>query len=749
MRILSTSLAAVASSVLLVAQAPDAAAVSASPMPVFDGVFVADPDAGADGTTWVRGRRYKLGLSSAGAEFRPLFGPTAARDWPVRFRLDGATVGGTALALDAATAAPAGWLRREHRFERTLGPVAERWDCAPDGAQQSFVVPQPVGAGAIALRVQCTTDLVIDGAGPGVTFRGPAALGDVSYGDAVVIDARGERLDLPVEVDGDTLVIVVPAAFAAGAAFPLVVDPLVTTVAVDPRVSDTKDARVAGNDLGTTWLVVAEEHLSATDVDIVCHRFSYASATGTPTPLETAFPDATPDFTHNPDVACLTQTQHFVVAWHNASTTLANGLFQWRTRASGSNGQGPVVNTGQGVGTDLANRPVVGGAQTGDRFLLVMFRKTTAGTDAQVTLFRNTGSTVASFPLAAPVGTMVAGDVSVSQGMADGWVVVWHECLGFGCILANVRMQEVRATTSVAGLVLMPPIDLVLGAPVLAPRIAGRNGNLLVVWSLSNLGDLDIFGQLLHRPAGSIVPNGGPQNLSLGEPGVTPGRAQRRPSASYDGVRFVYGYAEDEPGGLVRPYAATVLVEGTTIHRHEGHLLLAPPGTTTIGASLDLAFGNRANAGHHWAVWDQPGAGTATDLVGAVVDARQPGATAVVAQTGCGSPTEPSLTLTGTPALGRSIGVALPNAAGVPFLLVGDESVAPLSGCGTCRSGVLLAGAQTYATSSLGVTWPVSPAFVGFRIAFQGVVLNQAGGCPPSVFGVPFAVTDTLTVQVR
>ena len=85
---------------------------------------------------------------------------------------------------------------------------------------------------------------------------------------------------------------------------------------------------------------------------------------------------------------------------------------------------------------------------------------------------------------------------------------------------------------------------------------------------------------------------------------------------------------------------------------------------------------------------------------------------------------------------------------GFPFLLVGPESISALPGCGGCLAGIDLSAMVAYGTPSLTVSVPADPTLLQFRLAFQGLSLLQAGGCPATLAGFQFALSDTLTIQV-
>jgi hypothetical protein len=120
----------------------------------------------------------------------------------------------------------------------------------------------------------------------------------------------------------------------------------------------------------------------------------------------------------------------------------------------------------------------------------------------------------------------------------------------------------------------------------------------------------------------------------------------------------------------------------------------------------------------------------------------------VVDQTGCGAPEAP-FSVRGTPALGRTFTVLTTPNGGFPFIMVGPRAVAPLPGCGSCRSGIAFPAAFTFTLPAVDLTVPCDLAYLGMQVTFQGALLLEPGGCPANVFGAPLAVTDTLTVTIR
>ena len=711
----------------------------ALPLAPFQGVYVA-PTA-EDGAVWVRGDRYKVGLADD-VLFQPLLGPSSPRDWPLRLRFQGSSVGSEAVA----DAAPAPWQVMGTAAERRCGDAVERWDFAPGQAQQSFRFEQPTGAGALVCSLAVTTDLRAEPDGPGVTFTAPDGRGGVHYSDAVVVDAAGERLHLPVDWVAGQLRIVVPAAFVATATWPIVVDPWLNTIVVDSSVSDLQGARTAYDETNDVWLVVAEEVLSATDSDIV--TWSYAAGPSTPVLLDTSYAAITTNQTVNPDVGNMAEHQLFVLAWFDRTNvgTGSGQLLYTRRLASASSSSGSLTAL-TNLGTAPDHRAHVGCSQTGRLFFVAVLRYVpNSVASVQARLADVGGQFYSSHTFSLPVTAIVPTlDITTRQGAADPWVLVWHECTP-GCASTVIKALALSAPQNAGVFSSQIPIVVATGSADFVPRIAGSGGRWLVVWQRNTFrGGASLLGQPLSAPGGTLGLLGGMVDLHAGEPNSVPVLRRVAPTISHDGVRYVVTYDEEGANGT-EPHAMTVVVDAAgTVAWHDGHVSLGLGAGTGHGA-LDIAASTGAHLGRHFVVLQRPA--TNGDLLAATIDAYVPGTLSSVVDIGCGLPAEPTIGLSGTPALGRTFTVSLGNVVGAPFLLIGLPAVAPLPGCGTCQQGVVLASAVTMFGTASTITVPTSPSFLHLPIGFQGLSMLQAGGCPATVFGIDFALSDLLQVEI-
>lgn len=220
----------------------------------------AGPD-GVSGGLWAAGRDYKVSFHD-GMAFHPRVGPTLPHQ-PLRWRTVSVRAGEHELLPPAAAAAAATAPRHsDFRCEYDLGAVTERYDVRDDGVEQSFVVHRRPPAGDLVVTGVITTPLQLPATGPrhgAVTLTLADGRPVVDYGAAVAIDADGVRTPLATAVDGDRVVLRVAAETVAQAAFPLVIDPLLSTstlLGFGTTVEDLDvlhETRTAANVLGRAW----------------------------------------------------------------------------------------------------------------------------------------------------------------------------------------------------------------------------------------------------------------------------------------------------------------------------------------------------------------------------------------------------------------------------------------------------------------------------------------------------------------
>jgi hypothetical protein len=102
----------------------------------------------------------------------------------------------------------------------------------------------------------------------------------VGYGAGTAIDAVGRRLAMRTVVGDGWLELVLPAEAMAAAAFPLMVDPLLSNVLLSttgtPPLGQPIACDVARDDENNQLMVTMQRHASATDEDTFCRLFGDA-----------------------------------------------------------------------------------------------------------------------------------------------------------------------------------------------------------------------------------------------------------------------------------------------------------------------------------------------------------------------------------------------------------------------------------------------------------------------------------------
>jgi len=219
-------------------------------------------DEPGDGRVWAAGTRYKASFGSDGAVFIPAFGSQAPHNFPHALSPDRVTVNGEPIAFESRVDA-----RREtDRISFERGAFVERYDLALESLEQSFVFDQLPRAGELVLHIPVASELVASEGDDGLAFS--SDFGTLTYSRAIAIDATGRRFSAPTHLVDGAIVISVTAADIARATFPLVIDPVVGTLAVISTTDDTREPDLAYDAFDNLWLLTWTVAFSATDLDV-------------------------------------------------------------------------------------------------------------------------------------------------------------------------------------------------------------------------------------------------------------------------------------------------------------------------------------------------------------------------------------------------------------------------------------------------------------------------------------------------
>ncbi|MBK8979224.1 MAG: hypothetical protein IPM29_25285 [Planctomycetes bacterium] len=179
-----------------------------------------------------RGRDYVVEFDAHATRYRPIAGSDAPQETPLWLALQSVTRGSVT-----------GWTRgavpshshADHRVTYShsagsLGRIEERYEVRADGLALSVMLPEPVrGTGDLRVRMRLDTTLraAIGRHPAGLTLHG-CPTGEVTVGAVTGIDADGARCAGWLEHDGDSLDLVLPGDWVAAAAWPILVDPLIS-----------------------------------------------------------------------------------------------------------------------------------------------------------------------------------------------------------------------------------------------------------------------------------------------------------------------------------------------------------------------------------------------------------------------------------------------------------------------------------------------------------------------------------------
>ncbi|MBL8727868.1 MAG: hypothetical protein JNM25_05525 [Planctomycetes bacterium] len=263
----------------LAAQSPDpmASVTLSSPMLVPIHTATADP-VGGGGGVMAAGADYKVRFADA-VEFVPYLGAGYPHNQPFGWHTQAITVGGAPLPLHR----DGGGRRSASTYGYDRGVAEERYEVRLEGLEQTFTFAARPGDGELRIRGALTTALRAatgDHGHADVVFADAHGTPIVGYGACTAIDADGHRLPMRTVVGDGWLDLVLPADAMAAAAWPVVVDPLLSNVLLSttgtPPLGQPVATDVARDDENNQLMVTLQRHASATDEDTFCRLFGDA-----------------------------------------------------------------------------------------------------------------------------------------------------------------------------------------------------------------------------------------------------------------------------------------------------------------------------------------------------------------------------------------------------------------------------------------------------------------------------------------
>jgi hypothetical protein len=696
-------------------------------------------DVDADGSVFARGADWKLACTSAGASWMPVLGSTAPRSPRLGLSPESVTLAGA--AVEWSRGAQPRLVGDVVEYDR--GPWLERYRLSREVVEQTFVLPAPLGAGELVLRLATGDELVHLGRDGGLVFDADGRA-RVRYSDVVVVDANGVRTALESRCADSRIELRIPADVLAAARYPLVIDPVIDAFDVDVDADTDTDPAIAFTN--GVYLVVHEDATSAGDRDLIANRFDFDGVL-----LDTVGVELSTVDTFDPAVAGANTT--FMAAWIHKLSPASDPAVRGRRRTATNTSQSATFEISTGS-TAEAHCDIGASPNPVTHPFFVVWQQAGAQTDIVGRRVSTTGSSTAEIVLDGDQNSAINPSVSSFAGANGIWNVAWEATTVTDQRALYRAVRDDGSFVTAATVAHLNPTGVAVN-----PDIDGDGAQWILAFerldpnqaSARDIGaSLYVFDPT-HNPP--VFAQDFSINLSKLELGSADALSQTNPVVAAEGNRFTYAYRSKNPllqfppGLSLASFAFDPENGSEFVFTQSGVSiasgLSAQPQNATMTSTRFQAVGRVALA------WDQrPGA--TTDVVGQLHDVLGSGGVSQQ-QTGCGSP-EPLLAVVGTPALGAPFALT-PLGAVQPLLAIGPPLSIPLctgqAGCVLGVNPLLLFAAPAGIAGPL----PTEPSLLGFTFAAQVIDVLPPGTvgphCGPPVFSQTFRVSDTRIITVQ
>lgn len=688
--------------------------LAAAPLPV-PAIAVDQPQ--PDGPWLLRGASYKARVDAAGFTFVPR-PPAMERLRPIGFRLAAFRVGGEAQPLTAT--AP----QRSGNFVRTeRGALAESVEARADGVEQTFVVARLPHRGALQLAIEVDTQLGVADVGDGVRFRD--ADHDVHYGEAIAIDADGQRCAAPTHYAAGSIVIDVPAAFVASARLPLTIDPLVASQLVGfPAVANASPTErdVVWDEVFQRYVVVFEAEWAPGDSDV----FAYYLTTQLQH-LEGVIVDVGMQAWKRPRMAYLRSGGQCLVVCQarNAADTA------WTIR-------GRAFNPGAVSGEVVVEDAALPGHLPGDKwtpdvcgdsdpnpsafYTVVWESRDASGGDVHMKQLQSTMNLVTTSPLILANGNPDQRLPSISKSYGGATLAQRHAVVVFE------SRQPAATETDIHAAVVGRDGTILLAAGVV--DATANDDRRPVVSSPSTTGEVmmayETLGAQGTSTSGRIVPffggtSTGRANLSTLDAAF--GIQNPSPSApeiDCDGYTFSLARQGLGGDGSLDVRLATFKRFGSSVQLVRAAAVVSVADEAGPGIAAHYSSSG-VPSGQHGLAWRSYNG--ATRPFAGIYDSTGP----ILLQsfgTGCGN--GPQIAASGSTQLGQTFTITLSGGSGLTGFVVGQAAVLPIGPCPGCTlwvDGTVVVG------NSFAVQVPPLLGLVGTTVATQGFTFDATGAC--------------------
>lgn len=668
----------------------------------------------ADGPLWALGTAWKASFDAQGFTAIPFFGSSAPRNFPVRFELARAAVGGEALVLTDGEPVAKGDQVRTPR-----GACTEVIDTSLQQLEQSFVFETLPSRGAIAVDVAITSELAASVLDNGLRFANE--FGHVDYTKAIAVDAAGRQLPLAITWNGTSAHMEIPASFVEQAQLPIVLDPVINYWygIASGQTALQHDSDVASfQALGGRTLIVYQRNFSSTDTDCWGVLFD--------TNLNLVQTDFIIDFTSSNwtkvAVAANNYAQNFLVV-SEVSATLSWYIVGRTVAANAAVGSvfdierdGVVGLPGNSFLPDVGSDPYYGVG----RYCVVFMKRPNIVSNADTIYYKQVtpaGSLVTTNPIL--VDTWGSGvdkpSISKSCGQSNGqpawWLITWQRTYSFAPYDQEVYGRFVNWNGAIQG-----TINFGIGITV-NEESAPTSGSPIDVngtrfWPVA-FETATSLGQPRDVVCKLLANNGGQQAaFTVNTP--VPNEDDRDPEIDSDGTRFVITRTTSlgsNPTGVEAVTAAYLPASNTfRVEERTGLITSSLDNYAQTNICADYSGGGTPSARYFLSFTEQTSNTFRLENFGGYAS----GQFFVNAGGQCGVT---SLSITGTPVIGQTMGF---NVTPAPLCAVhiGFPSFIPLNSLGcNCFQGV-----NPVATFVAPWSWtlPNDTAAVGLALAAQG-----------------------------
>ncbi len=410
------------------------------------------------------GPDYSVEFTSSGARFVPAL-PAEAELHAIEVGLVQLRRGERTVASWGSDSKPARAGDRRVHYRHTAR-VTETFEVRSDGLKHAVeLAARPPGDGDLVALVRVGSTLAAPPAGrcdAGLALRARPGVG-VDIGRAVAVDATGRRWPMAMAWRDGLLELRLPAAAVEAAAFPLELDPLISTVfSISATAGDT-EPDIACNARSGRYLVVWSRRLAATSAEV---RGLIVDPSGAPLTGLLRIDANNTALSTSPTAAFVAQSGRFAVVWQEAASPFG----PWDLWVRGVEGDGQrsiIVQVTQASAQDV--EPALGSEVTvvDDDVVLVWTRPGEGVRGAQIQLRLNF-PTVISPPMVLSDSLLVAdpgaGDACISRsgGVLGRFVVAWRSSAGdVGARLFDRDLAALSPATTVttSGLASTPAVD--------------------------------------------------------------------------------------------------------------------------------------------------------------------------------------------------------------------------------------------------------------------------------------------------